>query len=446
MPLGFERLNERVQRPNKLINFIRPLPGSTSTHSQDFLERIAAICYPIMKTHHIAVQALEEYEWNREFIGRNFNAGEVIQLVLRSRSGAWMPFKQVQMVMMHELAHCKQMNHSKAFWAVRDGYCGELRGLWYKGYSGEGFWGSGRGLERGEWVSDVMPAVRDMPEHTCGGTFRSGRRGRKRKRGAAEGEEKPKVSYAERQQRRILKKFGTGGVALGDDEATRVKLEEGKKKPKGKPRVAGSARGRDLRAAAALARFDQAKSEEVKKEEDTEDDSDDDYDWPLTDDEAVTTQDGKKVFDGKGHDMVRVCDAEDEDDINVKRELQELIDIDSIPSVSKPKKKPTKPKPTAQKKSIKIKASVPTPTSITKKKGATSTSEEKTIPTSITKVCPCCSYANEKGALICITCNNVLNTTAMPNYWRCQSLACRGGQYVNMGDYGICQICGAKKP
>ena len=36
-------------------------------------------------------------------LGRNFNAGEVIQLVLRSPStGQWLPFKFVQMVMMRE--------------------------------------------------------------------------------------------------------------------------------------------------------------------------------------------------------------------------------------------------------------------------------------------------------------------------------------------------------
>jgi hypothetical protein len=66
MPLGFERINERSKRPNDLINFIRPLPGRTQSHAQDFLERVAAISYPIMKANHIAVMALEEYEWNRE--------------------------------------------------------------------------------------------------------------------------------------------------------------------------------------------------------------------------------------------------------------------------------------------------------------------------------------------------------------------------------------------
>ena len=110
MPLGFERVNERVKRPNELVNFIKPLEGSDKALAQDFLERIAAICYPIMKANHIAVMALEEYEPTLEFVGRNFNAGEVIQLVLKAPStGQWLPFRHVQMVMMHELAHCKQV-------------------------------------------------------------------------------------------------------------------------------------------------------------------------------------------------------------------------------------------------------------------------------------------------------------------------------------------------
>lgn len=57
---------------------------------------------PIMKEHGIHVTSLEQYEFNREFAGRNFNAGEIIQLVLKDRSGHWLPFDYVQNVMIHE--------------------------------------------------------------------------------------------------------------------------------------------------------------------------------------------------------------------------------------------------------------------------------------------------------------------------------------------------------
>lgn len=63
----------------------------------------------------------------------------------------------------------------------------------------------------------------------CGGTFISSR-GKKRK-------PKPKITYKEQKERRIKKKFGSNGVALGADEQEKARLESGK--TKGKPRVAG---------------------------------------------------------------------------------------------------------------------------------------------------------------------------------------------------------------
>ena len=162
--------------------FIKPLPGPTAAFAQDFLERIAAICHPIMKANHLAIMSLEEYEPNPEFVGRNFNAGEVIQLVLRApRTGHWLGFRSVQMVMMHELAHCKQMNHSGAFWAVRNQFADELRKLWAQNYTGDGFWGRGQTLLSGQYEPVSGMSRETVPKCLCGGTFRSWV-GRKRKR------------------------------------------------------------------------------------------------------------------------------------------------------------------------------------------------------------------------------------------------------------------------
>ena len=89
MPLGILRLNERHQRPNSRITFIKPLPGPDAPLAQDYLERVAAICHPIMKRYYLSITSLEEYEPNPDFMGRNFNNGEVIQLVVNHpRSGA----------------------------------------------------------------------------------------------------------------------------------------------------------------------------------------------------------------------------------------------------------------------------------------------------------------------------------------------------------------------
>ena len=55
MPLGFERINARRKQPNDHINFIKPLDGPDKALAEDFLERVAAICNPIMKENHIYV-------------------------------------------------------------------------------------------------------------------------------------------------------------------------------------------------------------------------------------------------------------------------------------------------------------------------------------------------------------------------------------------------------
>ncbi|KAK1729331.1 WLM domain-containing protein [Colletotrichum acutatum] len=319
MPIGIQRLNAKRSHPNDRIIFIKPLKGRDEKVAQDFLERIAAQCLPIMKEHHLSVMSLEQYEFNREFVGRNFNAGEIIQLVLKSQSGRWLPFEYVQMVMMHELAHCKQMNHSRAFWAVRNNYAEQMRGLWQRGYFGEGIWGRGALLGTGQFQNNVALPSEPLPEHLCGGTYRS--RGRKRKI-------KPILSYKEQRERRILKKFGANGTALGADEETKVKLEGGKR-TQAKPRVAGSARGRELRAAAALARFDQPKKEpeeDIKNEVKDEDSGESEYEDDPADikNEDAVDIDGKVIKDGKGRGMIKVCEDENPDDQDAQNELQEL--------------------------------------------------------------------------------------------------------------------------
>jgi DNA-dependent metalloprotease WSS1 len=379
--------------------------------------------------------ALAEHEWNPEFAGRNFNAGELIELVLRGKSGQWLPFKHVQLVMMHELAHCKQMNHSPDFWKVRNQYCEEVKGLWNREYTGEGLWGRGRAID-GRFVESQTVVEGDLPEHVCSGTYRRQRKGRKRKRGD-EKKDRPNITYAERQQKRILKKFGTGGTKLGDDEDTRIKLEEGKKQ-KSKPRVAGSARGRDLRAAAALARFETVKKEEVIKEEETDSDTESDYDWPHTDDDtAATDRSGKKIIDSEGHGMVRVCEAEDENDEDVKREMEELrlTDIPQVTSVSKRQAKKPALNLTQNGSTTESDSDVEKP--MTKPVPPLQDPQPDASP------CPTCSFSNAPNELLCIICSNVLRPNIIRNTWKCQSQTCRGSAFINHGDSGRCAVCGS---
>ncbi|KAL8911732.1 MAG: hypothetical protein Q9171_003124 [Xanthocarpia ochracea] len=466
MPIGIQRFNAHQTHPNDRIIFIKPLPGPTASFAQDFLSRIAAICKPIMAAAHISVMTLEEYEPNPEFVGRNFNAGEIIQLVLKApRTGHWLSFKSVQMVMMHELAHCMQMNHGREFWKVRNQFAGELRELWGKGYTGDGFWGRGKTLlseqyeHQGSWEEEVMP------ERLCGGTFRT-RRGRKRKRGVKAEE----LTYAERQQRRIEKKFGRNGQQLGGEEETRVKLENGKK-PKGKPRVAGSARGRELRAAAALARFGTQKEEEVKKENTagaSDSDSGSEFEDVKPENEAFDLN-GSKLLDGKGRGMVKVCEDEDEDDVYVKQEMDELHDLsamltetleevttlDNEQQMSWKYETRTHSENHTSHNNIRREATPtikrensPTAPTTSPKPSVIQTSapsRELDIP-SATLHCPICSMANESSALVCTACSHVLQPRLMPGNWRCKRPVCQESKYLNAGDCGICNICGSSKP
>lgn len=491
MPLGITRLNERTQRPNALINFIK----ASDPTSLDFLNRIAAQCYPIMKQNHISVMSLESFPHNNEFLGRNFNAGEVIQLVLKDKQGRWLGFKFVQMVMMHELAHCKQMNHSKFFWQVRNGFAGEMEGLWAKKYVGEGLWGRGNDLTTGAFVQERELAQGDVPEHLCGGTYR--RKGKKRKRGGQarsgeQDEDKPKLTYAERQQKRIAKKFGVhgDGAALGDDELLRGAYESASgKRHAGKPRVANSKRGRELRAQAALARFDTAKTEAVKEEPKVKsepeikqepEDSDTDTDW----DEIGEYQSGGET------DMIKVCGDEGEGDEGAQDEMDELRKMSqkapetgSHGGSNSPSEKPVtamnrpapkQPKGYSNNDHVDSETEggpddvvTTTSTSASKPRTAVATSNlpqetmpaqpvditsedqstlEQTASTSQPGTCSICSLVNDASSPTCMACSNVLQPSLMPDHWRCKSEACQGGSYINAGDAGRCGVCGAQKP
>lgn len=443
MPLGFERINARVAQPNINVNFIKPLKGPDEALAKDFLERIAAICSPIMKTNYLAVMSLEEYEPNSEFLGRNFNSGEIIQLVLKSRSGHWLPFRFVQMVMMHELAHCKQMNHSKAFWKVKEQYSEELKLLWSKSYTGEGMWSRGVTLNSGEYMNDRLAAEDSIPEHLCGGTYQSSRRGKRKRKS------KPQLSYKEKQEQRISKKFGTNGVSLGADEDIKVKLEKGKKQA-GKPRVAGSNRGRELRAAAALARFEVKKETEVINDEYIEIESgnasetESDYE---AQDPSIKTEpneaidiNGQRMLDIKGHGMVKVCEDEDKGGGDAQRELDELRQIDGGLNPASSLKKARCPTNKLTKDKAKAKDHMPVLLKIEEgQKPSHSKAPAASSP------CQICSATNHSGALTCIVCSNVLDCSQSPNHWRCHSDVCKGGAYINSGDCALCGACGSRR-
>lgn len=462
---------------------------------------LTQIAVPIMKEHHLSVTTLEEYEPNREFVGRNFNGGEIIQLVLKARSGHWLPFRYVQMVMMHELAHCVQMNHSRAFWAVRNGYADQMRALWARGYTGEGLWGRGALLTTGEFEAHgAVAAGEDLPEHLCGGTYRSRRRGGKRRRRAG-GPGAGDLSYQERKQRRIEKKFGKNGVALGADDEVKAALEKGKRRTQAAPRVAGSNRGRDLRAAAALARFEQQqpqpqpltgpqeKGGSVGDESSASDEESDYEDADLGAEDALDIN-GKKLLDAKGNGMVKICEDENPDDEGAANELKELQSSSItkyFPRIKKEDDESSTPLRTpagATSAAQGSRETLSTPRkqldnsaedqrAIAKDRRHGAARKDAALPensgrlTTITEgtpdsktlttpnrapaprlertTCSVCSFANESYAVTCSMCAHVLNAADVPGAWTCQNTACRDSGYLNAGDCGTCGICGQRR-
>jgi hypothetical protein len=335
------------------------------------------------------------------------------------------------------------MNHSRAFWAVRNQYAEQMKGLWSRGFTGEGLWGRGALLSTGEFEKNMVEPGEMLPEHLCGGTYRS--RARKRKA-------KKTITYKEQKERRILKKFGANGVALGEDAQTKQKLEG--KTVAAKPRVAGSARGRELRAAAALARFDQQKTEPKEEVDDgSETESGDDYEDDLTSGPDAVDIDGKKILDSKGRGMIKVCEDENPDDQDAQDELRELQSFGSRKPVPRqPSSAPEQKKP-AQKTAAKTpgKTAAAKPATL---REAKPTKPKPPIPQETSppqsnpggsNTCPACTFVNEPGSTTCAVCANTLESEGMLDVWACQSKTCKGSNYRNSGDCGVCGVCGERR-
>jgi hypothetical protein len=318
-----------------------------------------------------------------------------------------------------------------------------MRALWTRGFTGEGIWGRGALLSTGEFEKNMVDPGEQLPEHLCGGTYKS--RSKKRKA-------KKTLTYKEQKERRILKKFGANGVALGEDTETKRKLEKGRTVA-GKPRVAGSARGRELRAAAALARFDQQKEETVKVESEVDDGSDtesgDDYEDDDTKSEPDAVDiDGKRLLDSKGGRMIKVCEDENPEDQDAQQELRELQSFGS-------RKPVVKPPNMAPEEAVAKASAAPRTTTNKREKVADQKSTKSPIPKkpppsessfSGPIACPICTFVNEQPSATCAMCSSVLDTWSVLDSWTCKSNMCQGTSYRNAGDCGVCGVCGERRP
>ncbi|KAG5644381.1 hypothetical protein DXG03_008609 [Asterophora parasitica] len=182
------RLNEKESNPNPHVNFITALPAFDDTEQEaarQLLRALAAQVRPIMKSHGFSVNSLEEYEHNNVFAGRNWNAGETVELVLRRPDRTFMPTFWLMSTLCHELAHIKvshssqysgmplnvaqHMNHGLGFQALWKRLNAEVRALQDKGYYGDGYWSSGTRLADSARVSGQGIEPGELPEYMCGG-------------------------------------------------------------------------------------------------------------------------------------------------------------------------------------------------------------------------------------------------------------------------------------
>jgi DNA-dependent metalloprotease WSS1 len=261
--------------------------------------------------------------------------------------------------------------------------------------------------------------------------------------------------------------------------------EMGKGPIGGNPRVAQSKRGRELRAAAALKRFEQSKQDtkqEEVKEEDTEEDDYEDEDADLKD---ATDANGKRLLDSKGQSMVRICSEEDADDVQVKQEMEELVSLEHYfplrrqkqqqadsetpsntndPSTAdepadhhsdattqtatpspEPQTQDSRPAPEATSPTLPTGSSADDPQDASISNADTARDNAPTTTTATKQTCAVCSLTNDTLSPTCTACGNVLDPRKDPKHWRCKSEACKGSEYVNSGDAGVCGICGMRR-
>ena len=284
------------------------------------------------------------------------------------------------------------------------------------------------------------------------------------------------------------------GHDLGEDELVRGALEQGKRHY-GKPRVANSKRGRELRANAALARFDAAKSQQQTPEpqedddSDTESGSDDEYGDSLPILEKlgeVTDKDGHHFFkiDEDGEDdggegaqgelrdlqlltsdgprnackIKNGTTALNGGDRNGTKRLYEDSETDSEPeedslstrqpagssldnTTTVPENAAGAPRAPAPNE---VADNVPD-TRVSHIPGQAQDNQFATPPTTNSS-CPVCTMENDRDSPTCMACGNVLKPKVMRNHWRCKSEQCKDSKFINVGDAGICALCGARKP
>ena len=209
--------------------------------------------------------------------------------------------------------------------------------------------------------------------------------------------------------------------------------------------------GKDLRAAAALARLQQSnvpipEEKEVDMESETDDESD--FDATSAGQDQAEAVDTHKIRDSKGRELVNVCGDGEMQSEDAQKEMEELgLKIEeqlhegqtSMTEVTGAEQRNFENdivishgrKVTIMKESSPENSGLPAPTT-----GIESDCEQ---------ACPICSLHNGSDSLTCAACAHVLHPEHLPNHWVCQSVGCRHVNYINSGDSAICGLCGQSR-
>lgn len=218
------RLNDpEAATRNDHINFITELKAYPD-HEQALLRlrQLAAIYKPVMKEFGLQINHLQEYKHNQEFAGRNFNAGENVEMVLRGPSGGFLPFEIVCSVFAHELAHNFHMNHSTRHTNLTKEINAARRQLQAQGYYGDGFWSRGQRLGDDQWtLGDASTSSANLPGNLCGGAW-------SRRRRRPEGCRRDTKPAAQNRKRTKVK--GTPSPHTGAQTAAKIEQTAGKRR------------------------------------------------------------------------------------------------------------------------------------------------------------------------------------------------------------------------
>ncbi|CCM00098.1 uncharacterized protein FIBRA_02125 [Fibroporia radiculosa] len=281
------RLNERETNPNAHVNFITALTTVDPAAQEDarqLLRALAAQVRPVMKAHGFVVNSLEEYEHNKVFAGRNWNNGEVIELVLRGASGTFLPVSWLMMTRrddgLRKLAHIQHMNHGPAFQTLWTKLRREVRELQDKGYYGDGwfantlceytimmlvagYWSAGARLADSARMGGRTFDPGDLPEYMpiylkCGGAqSRTRPTSLRRRRNHSQAGPSSHTGAQTTKKRKAGSRVTAQGTFKGPGKALNgdISDQEQRKAGAGFRKKAGSKRAREERAVAAERRL-----------------------------------------------------------------------------------------------------------------------------------------------------------------------------------------------